>query len=673
MDEYIAFHTMRNSKYITKKVKNNDKYSASFTAAAILLIEHQNMEQIILAEDFEELIDVEVKNNEFLGIKTEAGRKRVTQEIRKRHANAPKDFWSTFFNLEEKEKRFFNTEYGFFISDQTNFSKIPGNPIAYWASENLFRIFNGKSLNTISEPRLGMATANNSQFLRYYWEISNSQVCFNASSREEALLSLKRWFPYAKGGDFRKWFGNQEYLVDWENDGKRIRSFVNDKGKVRSHNYNFDFIFKNGITWSALSAGKTSFRTLQNSLFDNAGSSLFINDKYYRNYIFGLVNSKVLTYIIPFINPTLNYQPGTIGKIPFIYCESDANDKVTICIELSKKDWNSHETSWGFEISPLFNEAIFLEKAYNTWIEEITHDFFQIHNNEERLNKIFIDIYGFQEELSSEVPLKEITILQEELNRKALESLEPSFRTLGATAIKLPIKRDIVMQQLISYAVGVMMGRYRLDVGGLHIAHPDSTSEDIQSYTYNGQQVEIDEDAIVPLMGAAGEFPDDAVHRFKQFLDIVWGADTRTENMNFLQECLDKDLEAYMVKSFWKDHCKRYKKKPIYWLFSSPKGAFQVLVYMHRMNAFTVEKIRANYLIPHLKNLRIKIDQMESNSSSLSSQEGKQLDKLWKDWRECESYELLIKDMADRQVVFDLDDGVTENYKLFDGVVAKIK
>ncbi len=217
------------------------------------------------------------------------------------------------------------------------------------------------------------------------------------------------------------------------------------------------------------------------------------------------------------------------------------------------------------------------------------------------------------------------------------------------------------------------MGRYRLDRPGLHIAHPDPTSEEIRPYAYNGHRVVIDEDGIIPLMGTGCEFPDDAVHRFKEFLDVIWGEETRTENLNFLQECLKMDLEKYLVNHFWTDHCRRYKKKPIYWLFSSPTGAFQALAYMHRMNAFTVEKIRSNYLIPHLKHLRGKIARMEAHTAGLSAQEGRQLDRLRKDLLECEQYDIQLKDVADRQIALDLDDGVTVNYGLFEGVVREIK
>jgi hypothetical protein len=252
-------------------------------------------------------------------------------------------------------------------------------------------------------------------------------------------------------------------------------------------------------------------------------------------------------------------------------------------------------------------------------------------------------------------------------------ALEDDFRANGAEAIELPIDKGEVIAQFISYAIGLFMGRYRLDKPGLNIAHPNPIAEELESYAYNNGQVIIDEDAILPLMGKNCNFPDDALQQFQQVLDTIWGFETRTENINFIQDCLDKDLEKFLVKDFYKYHCKIYKKKPIYWLFASPKGAFQVLVYMHRMNAFTVEKIRANYLLEHIKNINSEIMVLESNASNLNTQEAKRLDTLRLDLRECETYDMELKNVADQQISFDLDDGVTVNYKKFETVVAKIK
>ncbi len=319
------------------------------------------------------------------------------------------------------------------------------------------------------------------------------------------------------------------------------------------------------------------------------------------------------------------------------------------------------------------NNTQSLKIAYQIFKDDVTKDFFQLHANEEELNRIFIEIYSLQDELTPEVSLKDITILQDELKKNDLEALEEKFRAHGRDAIDLPINKNEVISQFISYAVGLFMGRYRLDKPGLNIAHPNPTKDELASYTYNNGEVIIDQDAILPIMGKNCNFNDDVVKQFTQLLDTIWGHEQRTENINFIQECLDKELEKFLVNDFWSYHCGMYKKTPIYWLFSSKKGAFQVLVYMHRMNEFTVEKIRANYLLEHLKYLKSEIAQKEANASSLSTAEAKQLDKLRADLIECEQYDMALKNVADQQIKFDLDDGVAMNYELFESVVAKIK
>ena len=288
-------------------------------------------------------------------------------------------------------------------------------------------------------------------------------------------------------------------------------------------------------------------------------------------YVLGLLNSKVIAKFAPILNPTIHFNVGNYNSLPFI---SSIIDKAIVedCIFQSKVDWDSRETSWDFENSPLLNAASGLSDSYLQWQLEVTDDFFQLHENEEELNKIFIEIYGLEDELTPAVPLKDITILQEELDRKKLEELEPLFRAEGKDAIELPIDRKEVISQFVSYAVGVFMGRYRLDKPGLNIAHPDLSSEELSSYDYNGQRIEIDEDAILPLMGSLGRFNDDLLNQFKILLDAIWSPETRTENMNFIQECLGKELEKFLVKDFYGYHCKKYKKKPIYWLFASKKG-----------------------------------------------------------------------------------------------------
>ena len=549
---------------------------------------------------------------------------------------------------------------------QTNFLKIPGSPIAYSVKSWEVRAFSReKSFDAFASPSKGMMPG--SSFLLFNWEVSKTNVS-KSKTAEQSKDDVRKWYRYFKGGSYRKWYGNQEHLVLFYRNGKILKE--NNYGERNPKHY-----FKRQINWSKIASGKFSARDgFIGGLYDDAACQCPVYEEYEFEYLLAYLNSCVAEKLLSIIHNTLNYSPGEIAKIPTIY---DSSDEIVAlansCLFISRIDWDSKETSWDFEKSPMINESSSFEKGYQTWQEQVTHDFFQLHSDEEELNRIFIDIYGLQEELTPEVALKDITILQEELKKNDLEALEEAFRKNGAAATYLPIDKGEVISQFISYAIGLFMGRYRLDQLGLNIAHPNPTLEELESYSYNNGKVIIDEDAIVPLMGSEGNFPDDVYNQINELLDTVWDAGTRTENVNFIQECLGKDLEKFLVKDFWKYHCGMYKKKPIYWLFSSKKGAFQVLVYMHRMDEFTVEKIRANYLIEHMKYLRSEIDILDQQGANISSEEAKKLDQMRKDRDDCEEYDLLLKDVADQQIKFDLDDGVDHNYKMFESVVAKIK
>lgn len=599
-------------------------------------------------------------------------------------ANEDENFKYKFINYSKDDPKLVHSEEGLKVFypniPQTNFSKIPGSPIAYWVSENAFDIFQyANEINEVANPRQGMATSDVNRFIRFWSEVSYDKVNLNCRNRDEARSSFKKWYPHNKGGGTRKWYGNNMYLVNWENDGKEVLGYAAKLyGSPTRTIKNLNYYFKPSVTWGMIGAGNFTVRISDSGFtFDVGGPSAFPEIKLI-NKVAGFLNSVVAFYFVKAINPTLNFNSGDIGRLPFlsdkIELKSSEIDSLSDnCRIITKKDWDSRETSWDFEQSPLLNNNNSLEASCQIWQENVTQDFFQLHTNEEELNRIFIDIYGLQEELTPEVALKDITILQEEFNGKDLEALEEDFRINGKDAISLPINKAEVISQFISYAMGIFMGRYRLDKKGLNIAHPNPTAEELESYTYNNSIVTIDEDAILPLMGNNCNFPDDALQQVYGLLDAIWSSATRTENINFIQECLNKELEKFLVKDFYKYHCKMYKKKPIYWLFSSKRGAFQVLVYMHRMNAFTVEKIRDNYLLVHIKNLQSEIDLLESNEASLSTREAKQLEQLRKDVLECEAYESDLKDMADKQITIDLDDGVTVNYKKFETIVAKIK
>ena len=564
-------------------------------------------------------------------------------------------------NVHEKENHFLNRDNEFVNIPQVNFSKIPGSPIAYWVSEKVSSLFEGTLVSNFGISDGQNITGNNSKYLRLLWEVNGNKVGKN-----------KKWSLVAKGGSFRRWYGNILDLMNWS-DEARDEYRENKIGRIQS-----EYLwYREGITWNLISSNGTGFRFLpDDTLFNKAAPTILLEEKNLSKlkYFLSFLNTKIVVNFLKILNPTFNTNISEILSLPVKFeNEIIVNEIVDNNIDVSKNDWDSRETSWDFVQSPLLNKNNSLEQELKTWHEQVTQEFFQLHANEEELNRIFIDIYGLQDELTPDVPIKDITILQEELNKNDLVALEDDFRANGANAIALPIDKGEVISQFISYAIGLFMGRYRLDKPGLNIAHPNPTSEELESYTYNNGKVIIDEDAILPLMGKNCNFPDDALQQFQQVLDTIWGHETRTENINFIQDCLDKDLEKFLVKDFYKYHCKMYKKKPIYWLFASPKGAFQVLVYMHRMNAFTVEKIRANYLLEHIKNINSEIMVLEGNASNLNTQEAKRLDTLRVDLIECETYDMELKNVADQQISFDLDDGVKENYKLFESVVAKIK
>lgn len=552
---------------------------------------------------------------------------------------------------------------------QTNFSKIPGSPLIYWKSVNFINLFSNPAVSDNATLFQGMITGNNNKFVKEWHEVSFHHTNLGNIGFDSYRSDQGYWVPYNKGGKTRRWYGNQEKVADFSESGYNF---------TRGRHTFKDYFFKPCFSWSYISSGDIDVRYFNPGfIWDVHGSSGFLESKDELLIHVGLIGSRVGSNILKTLNPTVSYQVENIASVPFIKPnENDRGKIISIVnknIEFSKYDWDSNEYSWDFMYSPLLNNKDSILEAFQNWQSNVTENFFRLHANEEELNRIFIDIYGLQDELTPEVALKDITILQDELEKSYLEALEDQFRANGAGAIELPFDRGEVISKFISYSIGLFMGRYRLDQPGLNIAHQNPKAEELESYSYNNGKVTIDEDAIVPIMGSGANFPDDAYNQINELLDTIWGADTRTENVNFIQDCLGKSLEKFLVKDFWKYHCGMYKKKPIYWLFSSKKGAFQVLVYMHRMNEFTVEKIRANYLIEHMKYLRSEIDILDQQGANISSQEAKKLDQMRKDLLECEDYDLLLKDVADQQIKFDLDDGVTANYKLFESVVAKIK
>lgn len=446
-----------------------------------------------------------------------------------------------------------------------------------------------------------------------------------------------------------------------------------DGKRIWAHNFNIDKIFQKHIGWSDIISGEggLSFRYFESGfLFDGSANAIFENNDYNQEdfiTILAYSNSCIPEYIRPLLNPTIHFKPGNYLNLPYKHCNNNAiNSLANQNISISKQDWDAHETSWDFQE----NELVRLSKEQgegphrlsdlmDAYREHWTEQFLQLHANEEELNRQFIEIYGLEDELTPDVPPEEITILQQ--GEISIENEQIVWHD------------DVIVKQLISYAVGCMLGRYCLDKLGLHIAYPEPTAEEIAAYTFNGKQWSIDEDGILPLMPSDTDFADNATVMFKRWLVVAFGEDTLVDNLNCVEAALGKSLDDYFVKDFWKDHKKMYQNRPIYWLFSSKKGAFQCLAYMHRMNAYTAERIRTKYLLSHIEWLVQQQTEMEANAANLNARERKRLDSITRQIAECREYHDRLHTVADEQIAFDLDDGVVVNYAKFGDVLAKLK
>lgn len=572
--------------------------------------------------------------------------------------------------------------------EQLNFGKIPDAPIGYWVSPKIQEIFTSNlALSAVCSPTQGLATADNARFLRLWFEPSYSRIGFGCENAALAARSQKKWFPYNKGGGSRRWYGQQEYVINWLNDGKEVK---NNKGAVIR---NPQFYFQPSISWSKVSSSSIAFRFYPKGfIFADAGMSLFSNKDLLE--LAAYCNSCVCSRLIKFLSPTMNYEAGQISQLPYKTLPINNQNTLELSednISISKSDWDAHETSWDFQRNELLsidtstyteNIDYKIEKYFEETGEHISlspaapqlgslewrmeqyktkweRKFMQLHKNEEELNRQFIDIYGLQDELTPDVPLNEITLLQQ--------------GEINVTDNGITWNEDAMTKQLISYAVGCMLGRYRLDKPGLHIAHPNPTDEEIAPYEYKGEQWEIDDDGIMPLMPNDCGFSDNASARFADFIRVALGNEDHVANLNYVEKCLGKPLEQYFVKDFWKDHKKMYQNRPIYWLFSSKKGAFQVIAYMHRMNAYTAERVRSKYLLPYIEHLEAEIDKLDARRAELSTKETKQLQALQKQLDECREYHERLQVVAEQAISFDLDDGVVVNYAKFGDILQKIK
>ena len=560
---------------------------------------------------------------------------------------------------------------------QTNFENIPGNIMGYWISNTILSLFEGTKIQDVAYCGIGMRTGDNERFMRIWHEISCNNFCYNFHNSEEQSNTSIKWIPYNKGGEFRKWYGNLTYVVNWQYNGKEIKENTRLHYPQLGDNLswkitNEPYYYKPHVSWTNICTKGVGLRFYPTGIIiDASANAAFVDNTKYRNYILGFGNSIVVNYLRPLLNATIHFNPGDFKLLPFIYKEDEGIERmIDSSIIISKSDWDSHEISWNFETNPLvaicnkYNEdgcaanSYRIENFVKDFESEWNEKFNQLHYNEEELNRQFIEIYGLQEELTPDVSKDDISILQQ--------------GEIYIEENKLKWNRDILMKQLISYAVGCMMGRYSIDKLGLILASQGDGIEQYNELVPNSR-FEVDDDGIIPLMSAQSDFADNATVRFKHWLTVTFGEGMLVDNLNFIEKALGKSIDDYFVKDFWKDHKKMYQNRPIYWLFSSKKGAFQCLAYMHRMDAYTAERIRTKYLLPHIEWLMQKQSELEANAANLTNIERKQLDNIIKQIVECREYHDRLHVVADQQIAFDLDDGVVVNYAKFGDVLSKIK
>ena len=541
-----------------------------------------------------------------------------------------------------------------YFSWQSDFSYIPGAAVSYWVSQRLFNCFTRYTpLGDIAEPRQGLTTCDNDRFMRFWHEVCFNNIAFQCSSTDESKSLPQKWYPYNKGGEPRKWYGNNEYIVNWHNDGAEIKTYVASKYVSYSRTVkNIPYYFRKGLTWSAI-AKKYAVRAYGNGfIFADKGQAVFVDDKSYY-YICGLMNSKFTDSVLAIISPTLDFNCGYIKKIPVCLNESKYEvvaPLVIDSIQLAQYDWDSFETSWDFQHHPLLRNVPTIAEAFTQWQTECNDRFNQLKANEKELNHIFIDIYGLQDELTPEVEDKDVTVRKADLGR------------------------DI--RSFISYAVGCMFGRYSLDVDGLAYAGGEWDSSKYSSFA-------ADKDNIIPICDDE-YFDDDIVGLLVEFVKTVYGAETLDENLKFIADALGgkgqpKDvIRNYFLSDFYSDHCKIYQKRPIYWLFDSgKKNGFKALIYMHRYQPDTIARIRTDYVHEQQARYRTAIADLEQRIANASTGERVKLNKklatLQAQDTEIRTYEEKIHHLADQMISIDLDDGVKKNYAIFQDVLAKIK
>jgi len=579
----------------------------------------------------------------------------------------------------------------FFDAKPDDFKKIPGSPIAYWVSDKIRDVFcDNPTLGKATSAVVGLQTGSNETFVRYWHEINFIHIGFSMKNRKQAQESGLKWFPYNKGGDFRKWYGNQEFVVNWKNDGSEIRNFTDDKGKQRSRPQNTEYYFRSSVSWSDITSSTTGFRYFpEGFIFDVTGMSTFkINIELKEILCFSSLS--FINWVSKIINPTFHFQVGDFVKLPYVEYSLKNSERSNSAILISQSDWDTFETSWNFQKNHLTVDRVSDGEArqysvasiYTDWKIQNSASIAEMQRLEQENNRLFIEAYSLQDELSSDVPPEQITL-----------TINPKYRYGGKLSDQALAERfqSDTLAELISYAIGCMLGRYSLDQQGLVYARAgnEGFTELVQQDSY--KTFPADDDGIIPLTDQEW-FADDATLRFREFVRVVWGEDNLHTNLNFIAESLclyaikskssETNLDTirrYLSSQFYKDHLKTYKKRPIYWLFSSGKQkAFECLVYLHRYNESTLSRMRTEYVTPLLgkyeASTMVLEKQMQGASTTAESNRFKKsLTALEKKQTELSKFDDKLKHYADMRISLDLDDGVKVNYDKFGDLLADVK
>lgn len=678
------------------RLKNGGKYGminmqswmflSSFEALRKKIIEQQHIDSLLHLgpHTFDELSGEVVQNASFVIAKEASKSEGVYYRLVDGN------------NCKKKKYLFKVGKNRYVVPIQSQFMDIPGARFGYWMSTRSLGIFKWDTMSKYAKVRRTLQCGDVPRFTRFWFEVNNNEI---ATSKEKNSLTSDinhTWFHYSNGGESRKWYGNLWEVVNWQNNGELIKS----TGKAIIPNEDLYFLSAVGFNRMISTKGLTARHYESGILF---GDSTAIAVSKMDFNVLAIINSKVCNCILDFFNPRAA-QTGSLADVPV---PSDINptilNKSEESVNISKSDWDAHETSWDFKE----NELIRILKD-NGWgsLENVIEEyqnywerlFKQLHANEEEINRQFIDIYGLQDELNPHVDYEDITILQqgeislyrpthgiemyEGMDKSEIPGtiLEDEGIVIAPQSV-IMWQYDVIIKQLISYIVGVWMGRYRLDRPGLHIAHPNPTEEELAEYPFSitgNQTLKIDADAIIPILPSDAPFYDNLRNYVVEFVRKVWGDESLTENINFIEKSLGKSLDDYLMKDFWKYHKKMYQNRPIYWEFASKKGAFRAIVYAHLMDRYTVEVLRSKYLLPYIGYIERKIAALELRQNELTTAERRELDNLrTKTLPELREYhdrvERVAAETAARPTVFDLDDGIIRNHALFGDIVTKLK